>query len=162
MSVRPARTEDAEAIRRIRNHAIEHLTSTWTTTPLSEQAAKAWLDNHLRGGSAFVAEVSGTVAGYASYAQWRPAEGYRNTVEDSVYVREEEHRRGVGSALLATVIEAAREAGHRIMLAGIEAENEASLALHGRFGFEPVGTIRDAGQKFGRWLDLTIMRLPLR
>lgn len=161
VTVRPARPEDAEAIRLIRNHAIEHLTSTWTTTPMTEQAAAAWLENHLRRGSAFVAEVSGTVAGYASYAQWRPAEGYRNTVEDSVYVREEHQGRGIGSALLGTVIEAARAAGHWIVVAGIESENEASIALHQRFGFEHVGTIRDAGQKFGRRLDLTLMRLPL-
>jgi phosphinothricin acetyltransferase len=159
--VRPARLADAESIRAIRNHAIEHLTAVWTDTPLDAAGAAAWLAPHLRRGSAFVAELSGAVAGYASYGPWRHSEGYRHTVEDSIYVREAAQGCGVGSALLETVIDAARRAGYRIVLADIESGNAASIALHERFGFHHVGTIHEAGTKFGRWLDLTIMRLPL-
>ncbi|GAA2050212.1 GNAT family N-acetyltransferase [Catenulispora yoronensis] len=162
VAVRPAGPQDAEAIREIRNRAIERSTALWTNTVLSATDGAAWLDPHLRRGSAFVAEADGAVAGFGAYGPWRDFEGYRHTVEDSVYVHEDHHRRGVGAALLTAVIDAARHAGHRIVIADIEAGNTASIKLHERFGFHHVGTVGDAGTKFGTWLDLTIMRLPLR
>jgi phosphinothricin acetyltransferase len=159
--VRRARPGDVEAVRAIRNHAVEHSTALWTETPQSSAEAVAWLGVHLERGSAFVAEVDGEVAGFAVYGPWRQLDGYRHTMEDSVYVREGRHGLGIGSALLTALIAAAREAGHHVMIAGIEAGNTASVRLHERFGFEHSGTVREAGTKFGRRLDLTIMRLPL-
>ncbi|MEU2060852.1 N-acetyltransferase family protein [Streptomyces sp. NPDC013455] len=161
VTVRPARPGDAEAIRTIRNHAIERSTALWTDTPQTADEGSAWLAAHLERGSAFVAEVDGEVAGFAVYGPWRALDGYRHTVEDSVYVREDRHGLGLGSALLDALVTSAREAGHHSVIAGIEAENAASIRLHERFGFEHVGTVREAGLKFGRWLDLTLMRLPL-
>jgi L-amino acid N-acyltransferase len=162
--VRLARPGDAEAVRAIRNHAIEHSTALWTDTPLSPADGVAWLAQHLARGSAFVAELPGApgeIAGFAAYGPWRQLEGYRHTVENSVYVREDRHGLGVGTALLGTIVGAARGAGHHVMIAGIEAGNSASVRLHERFGFEQVGTVREVGVKFGRWLDLTLMRLAL-
>lgn len=161
MAVRPAGPDDAEAIRAIRNHAIQHSTALWTHTPQSPAEGAAWLAAHLARGSAFVAEVEGEPAGFAVYGPWRNLDGYRHTVEDSVYVREGRHGLGIGSALLATLITSAREAGHHVVIADIEAENTPSIRLHERFGFHHVGTVPEVGTKFGRWLDLTIMRLPL-
>ncbi|MFR9793319.1 N-acetyltransferase family protein [Streptomyces sp. MB22_4] len=161
VTVRPACAGDAEAVRAIRNHAIEHSTALWTETPQSPAEAEAWLARHLERGSAFVAEAGGEVTGFATFAPWRELEGYRHTVEDSVYVREGRHGLGIGSTLLATLIAAAREAGHHLVIAGIEAGNGASIRLHERFGFEHAGTVREAGVKFGRRLDLTLMRLAL-
>lgn len=161
VAVRRARPGDAEAIRAIRNHAIEHSTALWTQTPQSPAEGAAWLAGHLERGSAFVAEAEGELAGFAVYGPWRELDGYRHTVEDSVYVREDRHGLGIGSALLAALIASAREAGHRVVIADIEAENAPSVRLHERFGFHHVGTVSEVGTKFGRWLDLTIMRLPL-
>ncbi|GAA3846163.1 GNAT family N-acetyltransferase [Streptomyces coacervatus] len=161
MTVRSARPEDAKAIRAIRNHAIEHSTALWTTTQQSPAEAEAWLAAHLERGSAFAAEVEGEVAGFAVYGPWRELDGYRHTVEDSVYVRDGRHGLGIGSALLAALIAGAREAGHHVVIADIEAGNTASIRLHERFGFQHVGTVQEVGTKFGRRLDLTIMRLPL-
>ncbi|MFC9927904.1 GNAT family N-acetyltransferase [Streptomyces sp. NPDC127190] len=161
VTVRPARPGDVEAVRAIRNHAIEHSTALWTQTPQTSAEAVAWLAAHLARGSAFVAETGGEVAGFAVYGPWRPLDGYRHTVENSVYVREGRHGLGIGSALLAAVVAAARDAGHHVMIAGIEAGNTASIRLHERFGFQHAGTVAEAGTKFGRWLDLTLMRLPL-
>ncbi|GGN64058.1 N-acetyltransferase [Actinoplanes lobatus] len=160
-TIRAADAGDMEGIRAIRNRAIEQTTALWTETPQSPAEATAWLAAHLARGSAFVAEIDGEVAGFATYGPWRPLDGYRHTVENSVYVREDRHGLGIGSALMTTVIAAAREAGHHVMVAGIEAGNTSSIRLHERFGFEHAGTIREVGTKFGRWLDLTIMRLPL-
>ncbi|TWV55829.1 N-acetyltransferase [Streptomyces misionensis] len=161
VTVRRAHAGDAEAVRAIRNHAIEHSTALWTETPQSAAEGAAWLAAHLERGSAFVAETDGEVAGFAVFAPWRALDGYRHTVEDSVYVRAGRHGLGIGSALLAALIAAAREAGHHLVIAGIEAGNGASIRLHERFGFEHAGTVREAGIKFGRRLDLTLMRLPL-
>ncbi|WP_189312901.1 GNAT family N-acetyltransferase [Streptomyces brasiliensis] len=161
VTARGARPGDAEAIRAIRNHAIESSTALWTQTTQSPAEGAAWLAAHLERGSALVAEVDGEVAGFAVYGPWRELDGYRHTVEDSVYVREDRHGLGIGSALLAALVTSAREAGHHVVIAGIEAENTASIRLHERFGFQRAGTIPEVGTKFGRWLDLTIMRLPL-
>lgn len=161
MTVRPAHSGDAEAMRAIRNHAIEHSTALWTRTPQSPAEGVAWLAAHLARGSALVAEVEGEVAGFAVYGPWRDLDGFRHTVEDSVYVREGRQGLGIGSALLTALIASAREAGHHVMVAGIEAENTASLRLHERFGFRHAGTVPEVGTKFGRWLDLTLMQLPL-
>ncbi len=159
--MRRARPDDAEAVRAIRNHAIEHTTALWTHTPQSPAEAVAWLAAHLDRGSAFVAEAEGEVAGFAVHGPWRHLDGYRHTVEDSVYVREGRHGLGIGSALLKALIASARDAGHHVMIAGIEAGNTASIRLHERFGFHHAGTVPEVGTKFGRWLDLTLMRLPL-
>ncbi|MER0443590.1 N-acetyltransferase family protein [Streptomyces sp. Edi4] len=161
VSVRPARPEDTEAIRAIRNHAIEHSTALWTETQQSPAEGAAWVAAHLERGSAFVAEVEGETAGFAVYGPWREKDGYRHTVEDSVYVRDDMHGLGNGSALLSEVIDSARREGHHVMVAGIEAENTASIRLHERFGFRVAGTVPEAGTKFGRWLDLTLMHLRL-
>lgn len=160
-SIRRARPGDAADVLAIRNHAIEHSTALWTETPQSATAGAAWLAAHLERGAAFVAEVDGQVAGFAVYGPWRELDGYRHTVEDSVYVREGCHGLGIGSALLAALLAAARETGRHVMIADIESGNSASIRLHERFGFQQVGTVREAGLKFGRRLDLTIMRLSL-
>ncbi len=145
----------------IRNDAIEHSMSMWTTTTLTPADGEAWLAENIGRRSAYVAEADGQVIGFASWSPWRPRDGYRHTVEDSVYLAGGHQGRGLGTDLLRTLIAAASEAGAHVMMASIEASNARSVALHARLGFEIVGTAREVGTKFGRWLDLTMMRLPL-
>ena len=159
--IRLAEPDDAEPIRSIRNDAIAHSTAMWTTRLLSADDGQAWLEENLARRSAYVAEASGDVVGFANWAPWRPKDGYRHTVEDSVYLVAGHQGRGLGAELLRTLIAGARESGAHVMMASIEASNERSVALHARFGFHVVGTAREVGTKFGRWLDLTMMRLAL-
>jgi L-amino acid N-acyltransferase len=171
--VRPATTADGEAIRAIRNHAVATSTALWTDTRQSPADAAAWLAVHLARGSALVAEAGGQgcesgeggeggeIVGFAVYGPWRDLDGYRHTVENSVYVREGSQGLGIGRALLGALVDAARAAGHHSMIAGIESGNAPSVRLHRRFGFTEVGTVPEAGLKFGRWFDLTLMRLAL-
>ncbi|MET9494219.1 N-acetyltransferase family protein [Streptomyces sp. NPDC006552] len=161
VTVRPARTEDLDAVLGIRNHAIEHGTALWTDTPQSRAQGAAWLGAHLERGSAYVAERGGTVVGFGVYGPWKEYSGFRHTVENSVYVADGHHGGGIGSTLLGTLVTSARGAGLHVMIAGIEAQNAASVRLHERHGFEHAGTVREVGRKFGRWLDLTLMRLQL-
>ncbi len=101
------------------------------------------------------------VAGYASFGDWRPFEGFRHTVEHSVYVRADRRGAGVGKALMGELIVRARGLGKHVMVAGIEAGNAGSIALHKQLGFEEVGLMRQVGTKFGAWLDLAFLQLQL-
>jgi phosphinothricin acetyltransferase len=159
--IRLAEAADAEAIRAIRNDVIARSTAMWTTELASPADGRAWLAENLARRSAYVAEAAGQVAGYASWAPWRPKDGYRHTVEDSVYLTEGHQGRGLGAELLQALITGAGDSGAHVMMACIEAANARSVALHERLGFELVGTAREVGTKFGRWLDLTMMRRPL-
>jgi L-amino acid N-acyltransferase YncA len=159
--IRLAGRADAEPIRAIRNDVIEHSTAIWTTQRLSAEDGRDWLDGNLARRSAYVAEAGGQVVGFANWSPWRPKDGYRHTVEDSVYVTGGHQGHGLGTDLLRTLIAGAAEAGAHVMMASIEAANTRSVDLHERLGFEVVGTAREVGTKFGRWLDLTMMRRPL-
>jgi L-amino acid N-acyltransferase YncA len=159
--IRPAAADDAEAIRAIRNDVIEHSTAMWTTKLLTPEDGTGWMEENLARRSAYVVETSGDVIGFASWSPWRPRDGYRHTVEDSLYLIADHQGRGIGTELLRTLIVAAAQSGAHVMMASIEAANAPSVALHARHGFEVVGTAREVGLKFGRWLDLTMMRLAL-
>ena len=153
--------DDSEAIRAIRNDVIEHSTAMWTTHLISPADGRKWLAENLARRSAYVAEADGRVAGFANWAPWRLKDGYRFTVEDSVYLTSGHQGHGVGAELLRTVIEGARQSGAHVMMANIETGNTRSVSLHKRLGFEIVGIAPEVGTKFGRWLDLTLMRLAL-
>ena len=99
--------------------------------------------------------------GYASFGDWRAFDGYRHTVEHSVYVRSDRRGGGIGTALMRVLIARARALGKHVMVAGIEAGNAGSIALHERLGFERVGLMPQVGTKFGRWLDLAFLQLVL-
>ena len=159
--IRLAKADDAEEIRVIRNDVIAHSTAVWTNEPMTPHDGRAWLAENLARRSAYVAEAGGRVIGYANWAPWRPKDGYRHTVEDSVYLTGGHQGRGLGAELLQALIEGAAHSGAHVMMASIEATNARSVALHERLGFEVVGTAREVGTKFGRWLDLTMMRRPL-
>jgi phosphinothricin acetyltransferase len=98
------------------------------------------------------------VLGYASYGPFRAFDGYRQTVEHSVYVAEGARRRGVAFALLLALEERARAGGMHVMIGGVAADNASSLALHRKLGFVETGRMPEVGQKFGRWLDLVFMQ----
>lgn len=109
-----------------------------------------------------VAEHDGNFAGYAYASSYRGRSGYRWTVEDTVYVLPEAHGKGIGSALLAQLIEQCEACGFRQMIAVIgESANGASVALHEKFGFRTVGIFQGLGRKQGRWLDTVQMQRAL-
>jgi len=160
--IRPAVDADLDEILAIHNLAIRESLAIWTDVEVDRADRERWLAAHVaHGHPVIVAEIDGRVAGYAAYGQWREKLGYRFTVENSVYVAEEFQRRGVARALMVELIRLAREAGMHTMIAGIEAGNTASIELHRQLGFEEPVVIREAGTKFGAWLDLAFLRLQL-
>jgi L-amino acid N-acyltransferase len=159
--IRAAEPGDCEAIRAIRNDVIAHSTAMWTTRQVTPEDGRQWLAENLARRSVYVAEADGAPVGFANWSPWRPKDGYRHTVEDSVYVTDGHQGRGLGAQLLRALIDGAAQSGAHVMMACIEATNTRSVALHERLGFQTVGTAREVGTKFGRWLDLTMMSLAL-
>jgi L-amino acid N-acyltransferase len=162
MLIRQAVDADLDAILAIHNDAILNSTALWTDEPVERSDREEWLAARTAAGDpVLVAIEGGEVAGYATYAQWRPKWGYRFTVEDSVYLAAPHQGKGYGRALLTELISRAREAGHHMILADIESGNVASIRLHESLGFTHVGQIPEIGFKFDGWLGLTILQLRL-
>jgi L-amino acid N-acyltransferase YncA len=159
MPIRDAVEADLKAILAITNDAILTTTANWNIRPTTLEARASWFaDRRSAGLPVLVAEEGGAVCGFASYGPFRAFDGYAATVEHGLYVAREAQRRGHGAALLGALIARARGAGLHVMVAAIEARNEASLALHARFGFARVGLMPEVGRKFDRWLDLVLMQ----
>lgn len=162
ISIRDATRADAAAILPIYNHAVLATTAVWNEGESDLAGREAWLAGRVAAGfPVLVAEIDGAVVGFASFGDFRAWDGYRFTVEHSVYVDPAHHRCGVGRALLETLIARARAAGKHAMIAGIEARNAGSIALHRSLGFREVGRLPEVGTKFGQWLDLVFLQLML-
>lgn len=160
MDIRDARAGDALAIMAIYNDAVLHTTAIWNETVVDEANRQAWMaERQGMGYPVLVAcDVQGQVIGYASFGNWRAFDGYRHTVEHSVYVAATARGQGVGRALMTELMQRARALGKHVMVAAIEAENKASIELHRQLGFEPCGLMPQVGAKFGRWLDLALLQ----
>jgi phosphinothricin acetyltransferase len=163
VAIRPAVAADIPAITRIYTHAVEHGTASFELTPPDEAEMARRMQVMLDGKFPYlVAEVDGAFAGYAYASSYRTRPAYRFTVENSVYVAPDMHRRGIGKALLKALIDACTALGFRQMIAVIGDSNQAaSIGVHRACGFEDAGNLRNIGWKFGRWLDTPLMQLAL-
>jgi phosphinothricin acetyltransferase len=158
MLIRRATVADAEAISEIYNREVTETTSTLDMVPRTPAEQREWISDRSGGLAVLVAEIDGTVVGFASLSFYRDRPGYRTSVEDSIYIHRDHHGAGVGSALLNELIEVAGKHGFHTVLARIVGPQEASVALHKRCGFEMIGVERQVGRKFGRWLDVALMQ----
>jgi L-amino acid N-acyltransferase YncA len=160
--VRPATEADLPAIHAIYNDAVAKTTSIWNDSIADLANRRAWFEGRQKQNyPVLVAEEEGVVVGYGSFGDFRAFDGYRFSVEHSVYVAEEMRRRGVASALLDALTAKARDLGKHIMIGGIAGDNLASLKLHAKFGFTETGRMSEVGFKFNRWLDLVFMQKTL-
>jgi phosphinothricin acetyltransferase len=160
--IRAATEEDLPTILDIYNDAVLHTTAIWNETAVDLENRRAWFRaRRVAGFPVIVAEHDGRVVGYGSFGDFRPFEGYRVSVEHSLYVAADARGRGLGKSLLTALIDEASALGKRAMIGGIDGVNDASLALHGKFGFVEVGRLPGVGVKFGRPLDLVLMQKNL-
>ena len=160
--IRPAVEADLPAVLAIYNDAVLNTTAIWNWDAVDLANRQAWFAaRRAQNYPVLVADEGQGAIAYASFGDWRPFDGYRHTVEHSVYVGPAAQRRGLGSALLAGLIGEARHLGKHVMLGGIDATNEPSLALHRRHGFVETARMPEVGQKFGRWLELVFMQKVL-
>jgi L-amino acid N-acyltransferase YncA len=162
IEIRPAETNDLDVMLAIYNDAIINTTAVYDYQPRTSDAQRQWFENKkAQRLPVYVAHDGNTVIGFGSFGPFRPWPAYQYTVENSLYVDPSHRRKGAGRALLEGLLQAAQAAGYHAMVAGIDATNEASLALHRKAGFRPVAHFREVGWKFERWLDLVFMERML-
>ena len=161
ITIRPAVLGDCPAINDIYNHYVLLDTCTYQTEPDSLVEREAWFARHGGGHPVLVAERAGKVLAWGALSAFHPRFGYRFSVEDSIYVRHDERRTGLGRALLAALIDAARERRQHTIIALISAQKIGSIALHEAFGFTRSALLREVGYKFETWLDVAYLQLML-
>jgi L-amino acid N-acyltransferase len=160
--IRAAARPDLSGILAIYNDAVLHTTASYDYEPSTLEARIAWYESHMQQRlPIFVAEDGDSIVGWSALHTFHSRIGYRYTVENSVYVAANQRRQGIGRALVVPLIRCARQLGMHALIAGIDAENIASIQLHARLGFVQVAHYREVGYKFGRWLDLVCMELLL-
>ncbi|HEX4138998.1 MAG TPA: GNAT family N-acetyltransferase [Candidatus Methylacidiphilales bacterium] len=164
LAVVPCTERHLPAIRDILNDAILHTTALYEDEPRTPEQVAAWFAHKQKENLPLlgIESAAGTLAGFATYGPFRPHYGYRFAVEHSVYVAEAHRGQGIGHALLRALIDTARARQLHVMIGVIDAANAASIRFHRAHGFEPCGTLRQAGYKFNRWLDVEFLQLILR
>ena len=161
--IAPATLADAPEIASIYAHHVLHGTASWEIIPPTADEMSGRLAKVLGEGWPWMVarDAQGTILGYAYAAQYNPRAGYRYACEDSIYLHRDALGRGIGTALLAALIEASEAWGFRQMIAGIAGSEPASVALHARAGFTEVARLRSMGRKHGQWLDVIYMQRAL-
>jgi phosphinothricin acetyltransferase len=161
ITIRFAVEADAPSIAAIYNHEVAKETSTFDLVARSVEEQRQWQAERSGAFTVIVAEIDGEIAGFGALSPYKERAAYRGAVEDSVYVRRDLARRGIGKALLSHLLQTAKDSGFHTVLARIATENEGSIALHRTLGFRLVGIEQEVGRKFNRWLDVALLQYML-
>ena len=163
VAIRAASRRDLVELTRIYNYYVIHTTITFDLEPFTVEGRHEWFDAHATDPRhrLFAAEEGGHVVGYASTSRFRQKAAYDTTVEASVYCGPAAVGRGIGRALYQTLFESIAGEDINRIVAGITLPNDASMALHRRFGFKLVGMFSANGRKFGRYWDVAWFERPL-
>jgi L-amino acid N-acyltransferase YncA len=163
MIIRTAGPNDGGPISRIYNHYVANTIVTFEEEPVSGEQMTGRIEE-VRSASLpwLVAEVDRALAGYAYASRWKGRCAYRFSVEVTVYLDPAHTGRGIGSRLFEQLLAELRQRGFRTALGGIALPNDASIALHERFGFSKAAHFEQVGFKFGRWIDVGYWQLLLQ
>ena len=156
--IRPATAADLPAISAIYNYYVSNSTCTFALDEETLDDRIAWFQNRTEIHPVRVAEEAGGVIAWASLSAWNKRCAYAQTVESSVYIRHDHHRRGIGKALMLELLKLAPELKLHTILAGVTSEQDASLALHQSLGFTEAARFKELGFKFGKWLDVIYLQ----
>lgn len=153
--IRPAAADDAAAVAEIYNHYVATSIATFELAPVAAEAmGRRIAEVRSHGLPWLVAEGASAILGYAYAGRWRTREGYRHSVETSIYLAPETIGHGLGRTLYSCLLDALSACDVRAVIGGIALPNPASVVLHERLGFEPVARFREVGRKFERWIDV--------
>jgi phosphinothricin acetyltransferase len=159
MEIRDAGVDDLPGLLAIYNEVIATSTAIYTEQPATLDDRVTWWTARIAQGYPVLVATDGTgVIGFASFGDFRAWPGYRFTVEHSVHVRADRRGGGVGTALMRVLLAKATALGKHVMIAGVDADNQASLQFHERLGFRRVAHFSQVGFKFERWLDLVFLQ----
>ena len=163
LTIREATSDDAQAIRTIYNHEVENETSTMDLVPRTLEVQQEWIAARSGAFCAVVAvDSAGAVLGFGALSEYKDRTGYRTTVENSVYVRRDVARRGIGRQILNHLLAVATVSGFHSVIARIESTSTASRDLHLACGYKLVGVEQQVARKFGKWLDIAVMQCILQ
>jgi L-amino acid N-acyltransferase YncA len=160
--LRLATESDLPAINDIYNHYVLTSTCTYQLEPEPLAGRIAWFQAHPPDKyPVVVTQIGGQVVGWGSLSMFKERAAYAPTVEASVYIHHQFHRRGIGRAILLDLIARAKAAGYHVLIGGASADQTASIALQENLGFERVAHFKEVGYKFGQWLDVVYLQLWL-
>ncbi|QWH17990.1 N-acetyltransferase family protein [Bacillus mycoides] len=160
--IREATKKDLTYILDIYNDAILNSTAVYAYKSVTLEDRQSWYEQKIdEGYPILVCEQDEKVVGFATFGPFRAWPAYKYSIEHSIYVDKEYRKNGIGKSLMKELIAIAQEREYMTLIAGIDAENEKSIALHQNYGFVHAGTIKKAGYKFNRWLDLAFYQLEL-
>ncbi|SDM50756.1 phosphinothricin acetyltransferase [Fictibacillus solisalsi] len=160
--IREATSNDLKDILAIYNDAILNTTAVYAYQPQTLENRQIWYQQKRdENYPILVYEQDNKVVGFATFGPFRAWPAYKYSIEHSMYVDKEHRKKGIGTSLLKELIAIARQREYITLIAGIDAANEKSIAIHKNFGFVHAGTIKKAGFKFNRWLDLAFYQLEL-
>lgn len=161
LTIRKARQEDLPSLLAIYNYEIENGTATFDLNPKTLEERQKWFDLHSGGKYLLLtAEEDGKAVGYASLSPYREWEAYAQTVELSIYVDAAHRRKGIGDQLMQAILDYARQRDDiYTVVSVITGDNEKSIRMHEKYGFEDCGRLREVGMKFGRRLDVVNLQL---
>lgn len=161
-SIAAATRQDLGEILAIYNEVIRNSTAVFSDTEFTAQRGAEWFDAKQGSGFPFiVARDPSGITGFGSFGEFRAWPCYCHSVEHSIHVRSDRRGQGIGRALLEELKSRAGGMHKHVMIAGVDADNRASIHLHESLGFTKVGQFREVGFKFGRWLDLVFLQCIL-
>ena len=163
INIRNAKKENVPSILEIVNYEIKNSTVLYDYKERAYEFQLNWFLNKSKEKMpVIVAEKEGEILGFGTFGIFRPWDAYQHSVEHSIYVHRKSRGQGIGKLLLTELINTAKKDGFHTMIAGIDASNEKSILFHKNFGFDEIGTFKEVGYKFDKWLDLTFMQLFLK
>ncbi len=161
--IRPAETKDVKVILDIINHEILHSTVVYDYQEHTYAQQLSWFEKKLQDNMpVIVAESEEKVVGFGTFGIFRPWDAYQFSVEHSIYTHHNSRGMGIGKLIMTELIRLATEKGYHTMIAGVDASNKGSYEFHKKFGFQEIGTFKEVGYKFDKWLDLIFMQLFLK
>lgn len=164
MQIKPCTYENAaEGVLELLNAAILNTTARYEYLPWTLSSLEAWFQDKADGNYPVLGAFSShsDLLGFASYGPFRTLPANRYSLEHSVYVNHKYQGQGIAQALMQQLIEEAQQQGYHVLIGAIDAQNQASIALHQKLGFQHAGTLSQVGYKFDRWLDLALYQLLL-
>ncbi len=159
INIRPAVDTDQQSIMEIYNEAVRNTTATFDTEERTIDKQLEWFRNHKKNHPVFVAEADDEVVGWASLSAWSERSAYDETVEVSVYIRQDQRSKGIGKQLLQMITLEGKKVNNHTVIARISAGNDASIHIHEVLGYTHIGTMKDAGKKFGKYVDVHLLQI---
>ena len=156
--IRPARSDDAQALADLWNPWIRNTAVTFNSIEKTAADITAMMAARAAGGHGFFVAADQSLLGFASYTQFRGGIGYAHAMEHTVMLAPEARGRGIGRALMSRVEAHARAAGAHVMIAGVSGDNAEGRAFHLALGYREIATLCEVGYKFGRWMDIVLMQ----